>query len=91
VACLGAHAFDVLLADIAMPFADGYSLIRTLRSAAAPWSRLPPVAVTACAGQADAVRVLEAGYDAFCPEPIDTDALVRTLLDVTGTGSAIPT
>ena len=88
-ACLEADEFDVLLADIAMPFADGYSLIRALRSATAPWSRLPSVAVTACAGQADAARVLQAGYTAFCPKPIDADALVRTLLDVTGTGSTM--
>jgi signal transduction histidine kinase/ActR/RegA family two-component response regulator len=82
-ACLAGGQFDVLLADLAMPITDGYSLIRGLRSADAHWRALPAVAVTACARQADAARALDAGFNAFCPKPIDADALVRAVIDVT--------
>ena len=88
---LDEDVFDVLLADIAMPFTDGYALIGRLRAAAAPWRGLPAVAVTACARPSDEARAAEAGFRAFCAKPIDADALTRTVLEVVAPGSRLPT
>jgi PAS domain S-box-containing protein len=70
---------DVLLADIAMPFTDGYSLLRTLRSLDTRWRGLPAVALTACTRHEDEARALEAGFNAFCRKPIDAAALVSLI------------
>jgi CheY-like chemotaxis protein len=72
--------FDALIADIGMPGADGFTLIRAIRS-------LPPdgggtmlaVAVTAYATLRERQEALAAGFDEHVGKPIDADRLVAAL------------
>ena len=80
-AALAERAFDVLVADIAMPDEDGYALIRHVRSAA-DGGRLPAVALSAYAREQDRERALAAGYDAHLTKPIEPEVLVQVLARV---------
>jgi CheY-like chemotaxis protein len=72
---------DALLADIGMPGADGYDLIREVRRRdAARGTRLAAAAVTAYASEGDRNRALAAGFDAHISKPIDASVLVSTIL-----------
>ena len=75
-----AHAFDVLqheridvlLADIAMPGEDGYSLLRRLRALQpAAAATIPAAAITALARDDDRRRALQAGFQLHMPKPIN--------------------
>jgi signal transduction histidine kinase/ActR/RegA family two-component response regulator len=71
---------DVLLADIAMPGEDGYSLIRKLRALDAPSiASIPAAALTAFARNEDRQQALEAGFQLHLAKPIDADALVSAV------------
>jgi CheY-like chemotaxis protein len=72
--------FDVLLADIGMPGADGYDLIRCVRSLDLESSaQVPAVAVTAFASDVDRRRALDAGYQVHLSKPVDPAALIATV------------
>ncbi len=63
---------DVLVADIAMPYEDGYDLIRRVRSLEqTEGGRIPAVAITAYAQNEDRARALLAGYDEHLAKPIN--------------------
>jgi signal transduction histidine kinase/ActR/RegA family two-component response regulator len=71
---------DVLLADIAMPGEDGYSLIRKLRALDAPsLASIPAAALTAFARSEDRQQALEAGFQLHLAKPIDAEALVSAV------------
>lgn len=72
---------EVVVSDIAMPEADGYALVRSLRAreGAAGGRRLPVIAVTAYAGASDRARALEAGFDLHFAKPVDLDALANAI------------
>jgi len=70
----------LLVSDLAMPHRDGLSLVRDLRRLdVGSRSTLPAIALTAFAREIDAKRAIEAGFDAYLPKPVPTDALVSTL------------
>jgi CheY-like chemotaxis protein len=72
--------FDVLLADIGMPGADGYDLIRYVRTLDSDLAaHMPAVAVTAFTSDADRRRALDAGYQVHLSKPVDPTALVATV------------
>jgi len=72
--------FDVLLSDLAMPEADGYDLIRTIRNLpAVDVAHIPAAAVTAFAGDEDRRRALEAGYQAHLAKPVAPGVLAKTV------------
>jgi PAS domain S-box-containing protein len=72
---------DVLVADIAMPGEDGYSLIRKIRASPLDHGGLTPaIALTAYAGDANRKRALEAGFQKHMTKPADPDELARTIL-----------
>ena len=76
-----ADAPDVLISDIRMPEEDGYSLIRSLRTAGVI---TPAIALTAYVRQEDADEAREAGFQIHLPKPIDAGRLidaVATLAD----------
>ncbi len=80
IAALQQEAFDVLLADIGMPGADGYDLIRYVRSLEAESaSHVPAAAVTAFSSDADRRRALDAGYQVHLSKPVDPAALIATV------------
>ena len=71
---------DVLLADIAMPGEDGYSLIKKLRALDAPSiASIPAAALTAFARNEDRQQALEAGFQLHLAKPIDAEALVSAV------------
>ncbi len=81
---------EVVVSDIAMPEADGYALVRTLREREGAGSRrLPVIAVTAYASASDRARALEAGFDLHFAKPVDLDALANAI-DRLRSGEAEP-
>jgi signal transduction histidine kinase/CheY-like chemotaxis protein len=71
---------DVLLADIAMPGEDGYSLIRRIRgSDKAETSSIPAVALTAFAREQDRQQALQCGFQLHLAKPVDARTLVAAV------------
>lgn len=80
IASLSAGQFDVLLSDIAMPDADGYALIRTVRSQLPEQAaHIPAAAVTACASDDDRQRALAAGFQTHLTKPVASSVLAETV------------
>jgi signal transduction histidine kinase/ActR/RegA family two-component response regulator len=70
---------DVLLADVAMPGEDGYSLIRKLRALDAVNASIPAAALTAFAREEDREQALRAGFQLHLAKPIDAASLVAAV------------
>jgi len=70
---------DVMLADIAMPGEDGYSLIRRIRALDASAASIPAAALTALARDEDRKQVLEAGFQLHLAKPIDGRSLIAAV------------
>jgi CheY-like chemotaxis protein/two-component sensor histidine kinase len=82
---LRSEHIDVLLADIAMPGEDGYTLIRKLRAQHSPaLASIPAAALTAFARNEDRLRALKAGFQSHLAKPIDADLLVTTVARLGG-------
>jgi two-component system KDP operon response regulator KdpE len=75
---------DLVLTDLAMPNADGFSLISHVRAA----GKTPIVVLSVRGGDADKVRALDLGADDFVVKPFSTPELlarIRAQLRRTGT------
>ena len=70
---------DVLVADVAMPNEDGYTLIRKVRALSAPAAAIPAAALTAFVRDEDREQALGAGFQVHLAKPIDPHALVATV------------
>jgi CheY-like chemotaxis protein/two-component sensor histidine kinase len=71
------HHVHVLLADIAMPDEDGYSLIKRIRaSAEADTASIPAAALTSFARDEDRQHALQAGFHLHLAKPIDPRRLI---------------
>jgi CheY-like chemotaxis protein/anti-sigma regulatory factor (Ser/Thr protein kinase) len=71
---------DVLLADIAMPGEDGYTLIRRVRQGVVPASAsIPAAAITAFAREEDRLLAVRAGFQMHLAKPVDPDCLVAAV------------
>jgi signal transduction histidine kinase/CheY-like chemotaxis protein len=71
---------DILLADIAMPNEDGYSLIKKVRSSTAPRvASIPAAAVTAHARDDERQQALAAGFHLHMAKPIEPERLARAV------------
>ena len=80
---LDASRPDVLLADIGMPGADGYVLIREVRRREAQTGQhLPAAAITAYGGNQDRERALAAGFDRHLSKPLRPAAIVEAVLSL---------
>ena len=80
---LAAARPDALVADIGMPGADGYALIREVRRRDAQRGvRLPAAAVTAYAGDVDREQAIAAGFDHHLAKPISQSAIVSIVLSM---------
>lgn len=74
---------DVLLADVAMPDEDGYSLIRKVRASQPPdRASIPAAALTSFARDEDRQHVFEAGFQVHLAKPIDSRALVAAVVSL---------
>jgi two-component system cell cycle response regulator DivK len=63
---------DLILMDIALPDADGYESLESLRTDTR-FDQVPIVAVTADVSMENINRAREAGFDGFVGKPLDPD------------------
>ncbi|MFY9821969.1 MAG: response regulator [Thermoanaerobaculia bacterium] len=76
---------DVLVSDIGVPFEDGYSFIRKVRSRPpAAGGTVPAAALTAYARAEDRRKALEAGFQTHLAKPIDPSELVAAVARLAG-------
>jgi len=74
------HHVDVLLADVAMPGEDGYSLLRRVRALGhVSLRQIPAAALTAFARDEDRRAALAAGFQMHLAKPIDAASLVSAV------------
>lgn len=69
---------DLIICDIHLPDADGYSVARALKSDPSV-AQIPLVAVTALAMVGDRDRVMSGGFDSYISKPIDPQRFVADL------------
>ena len=80
-AIMQGEAPDLVLMDLQMPVLDGYAATAQIRA----WEtlhgrpRMPIIAITADAYEADRQRCLELGMDDFIAKPVQIDSLAATL------------
>ncbi|KPF66593.1 hypothetical protein IP69_14670 [Bosea sp. AAP35] len=87
-----APSFDLVLLDIRMPELDGLAVaraVRTLERGRPEQARLPLVAVSANAAEADKAAALAAGMDDCLAKPLDRAALQRWLDHVSRTEALV--
>ncbi|RBP41511.1 PAS domain S-box-containing protein [Roseimicrobium gellanilyticum] len=78
---------DVLISDIGMPVADGYSLIRSVRALPAELGgRVPAIALSAYTRTEDRIRSISEGFQIHLSKPADAVellAVVQSLFNAT--------
>lgn len=74
--CLKATAFDIVVLDVGLPDADGFSVASEIRAA---FPDLGIVMLTGRGETPDRVRGLSQGADAYLAKPIEIDLLAATL------------
>jgi PAS domain S-box-containing protein len=89
LAALASTTFDLLVADIAMPDLDGYDLIERVRRVPGARGRVPAIAVTAYARREDRDRALAAGYNSYCPKPLDTAEFGCVIAELFGSQATV--
>jgi PAS domain S-box-containing protein len=82
--------FDVLISDIGMPGEDGYSLIAQIRALGeARGGNIPAAALTAYAGKAERIRVLQSGFQIHLPKPVNPNELFAVVVNLAGRGKSL--
>ncbi|MDD2729983.1 MASE3 domain-containing protein [Malikia sp.] len=78
----GSQAFDLVIMDIQMPVMDGRSATRAIREweGSGQRARLPIIALTADAYEADRQQAIAAGMDDFLTKPLLYEALRAVML-----------
>ena len=74
--------FDLVLMDCQMPVMDGFEATSWIRQRECPAARIPIVALTASATEADRRRCAAAGMDHFLAKPFRLDALEALVLEI---------
>ena len=75
---------NVLLSDIGMPEMDGYTLMRQVRALPTEQGgQVPAIALTAYAGEIDRQQALAAGFQRHLTKPIEPEALVSAIVQMT--------
>jgi CheY-like chemotaxis protein len=69
---------ELVICDLGMPYADGFDLLRHIRSMGGTAATIPVIAVTAYARDEDRERALSAGFQAHVGKPFDTRRLLTT-------------
>ena len=78
---------DAVLLDIQLPGINGFEVLWKLRQVAGG-RRVPILAVTASVMDHDRRKIMEAGFDAYVPKPVNIRELLRTLNEMLGVASA---
>jgi PAS domain S-box-containing protein len=85
IATLKQFTPDVLVSDIGMPQADGYSLIRQVRACQSHQvAQIPAVALTAYARDEDKKHALDAGFHMHVSKPVEPAKLIAVVAKLTG-------
>ncbi len=85
LADLAKYRFDAIVSDIGLPEMDGLDLMRAIRARASEAARrTPAVALTAYTRPADRVAVMQAGFQAHVPKPVDSSELIATVASLVG-------
>jgi PAS domain S-box-containing protein len=79
VEAMRAKDYDLILMDVSMPEMDGLEATRLIRTMPGAKGRIPIVAMTAHAMEADRQRCFEAGMDDYVTKPIDRNRLLKSL------------
>jgi CheY-like chemotaxis protein len=75
--------FDLILMDIMMPDMDGLAATRAIRSMErTDMQTIPIIAITANAFVEDRKSAMEAGMNGYLTKPIDEEALLRAIREV---------
>ncbi|RQU99906.1 response regulator [Burkholderia cenocepacia] len=77
--CLAAGSFDTLISDLAMPGADGYALMRSVREREGNRRRIYALALTGLASIHDRDAAIAAGFDDHLPKPVNLSLLLEKL------------
>jgi signal transduction histidine kinase/AmiR/NasT family two-component response regulator len=83
-------AFDVVLMDVHMPNMDGVEALRRIRAGEAGPVNIPIIALTADAMAGANERLLEAGFDAVQPKPINPADLFAAIAHACAEGRTRP-
>ena len=78
---------DLILMDLQLPGIDGTEALRRIRSTA-QGVRVPVLAVTAFAMDADRSRALDCGFDGYVQKPLNVRDLLRLVRDILNRGRA---
>lgn len=77
--------FDVMLSDINMPEADGYTLIRQVRALSAEaGGEIPAIALTAYAMNEDQQEAIASGFQMHLAKPVESSQLIFAIANVAG-------
>jgi PAS domain S-box-containing protein len=80
---LGVRKVDAVVSDIGLPGTDGYDLLAAIRALPSDRGRMPAIAVTAYASDADAKRAVKHGFAAHISKPYDPADLVAAICAAT--------
>ncbi len=83
-------AFDIVLMDVQMPVMDGPEATRRIRALEGQGARIPIIAMTANVMSEQIEAYLAAGMDAHLGKPIDSTALIETVVDWVARSRAQP-
>jgi CheY-like chemotaxis protein len=81
---LESESFDLVIADLGLPGASGYDLLRAVRRRPGPMQEIPIIAVTGRSTHEDRDRVLGAGFRAHVAKPVDLQSLLLTIRTAAG-------
>ncbi|NMG06318.1 PAS domain S-box protein [Brasilonema sp. UFV-L1] len=78
--------FNILLADIAMPQMDGYTLLHQVRAMPPEQGgATPAIALTAYAGEMNQQEAIAAGFQLHIPKPVDPEVLIEAIAQIVST------
>jgi two-component system, chemotaxis family, chemotaxis protein CheY len=76
--------FDLVIVDVNMPRMDGFTFLRSLRSATADVATLPALMISTEAGEQDLAEARLAGANFYLVKPVAEAELVRHVCVLTG-------
>lgn len=76
--------FDLVIVDVNMPRMDGFTFLRSLRSATADVAALPALMISTEAGELDLAEARRAGANFYLVKPVAEADLVRHVCVLTG-------
>ncbi|HTL88614.1 MAG TPA: ATP-binding protein, partial [Leptolyngbya sp.] len=76
IVALNQHQPDLLVSDLGMPDADGFDLIRYVRSRSDDLREIPAIALTAYASEVTRNQTILAGFQKHLTKPVDPDELI---------------